>query len=150
MGTPSALHCGRLPTLVSAELNTSAQLEIYGRNSHYQLGCENLLSSVFRCSLPKAWASLGVKFSGKSGGGTENEKLPSVREASLPKAMSISRSEIFRKKRRRDRKWKVALGKGSFALPKRMNFRKSSNPTLQLCTWYSYFLTWVMIFNFLE
>ena len=32
---------------------------------------------------------------------------------SLPKAMSISRSELLRKKKRGDRKFKFALGKGS-------------------------------------
>ena len=58
----------------------------------------------------KQWASLGVIFWGeKKSGGSEVEKLPS-----LPKAMSISRSKILRKKRGGDRSWKVALGKGSW------------------------------------
>ena len=47
----------------------------------------------------KQWASLGVKFWGKrKSGGPEVEKLPSVKVLESPKAMSISWSEILRKK----------------------------------------------------
>ena len=39
---------------------------------------------------------------------------PTIFRCSLPKAMSISRSELLRKKKRGDRKFKFALGKGSW------------------------------------
>ena len=49
----------------------------------------------------KQWASLGVIFSGKKEEGIENEKSWEILKGQwgLPKAMGISRSDIFRETR---------------------------------------------------